>query len=56
MAAIDEYNNAIDSHRRKVNRLNTDIRSLTKQINEIEVKVAKNMADASSTLERAVIG
>ena len=56
MAAIDEYNNAIDSHKRKVNRLKTDIRSLTKQINEIEVKVARNMADASSMLERAVVG
>ena len=56
MAAIDEYNNAIDSLRRKVNRLKTDIRSLTNEINEVEVKIAKNMADASSTLERAVVG
>ena len=56
MAAIDEYNNAIDSHRLKVNRLKTDFRSLTKQINEIENKVGKNIVDASTTLERAVVG
>ena len=54
MAAIDEYNKSIAIG--KVNRLKTDFRSLTKQINENENKVGKNIVDASTTLERAVVG